>query len=337
MESLSVLLNIAPYEVTQAQRTQILSTCPGAEVRDRPSDADLDRPYGYDATILVSEDNPRGLSRWPRLRFVQLLSAGISHLDNHPIWKTDIPVATASGIHGVPMAQFATGALLMLVHRMAEVMELKSTRKWPDRCKFPGYVLRGLTVGIIGYGSIGRECARQLHAMGMRVLCMKRDPSIRRDDGFNAWPGTGDQEGHLPERWFAPQQLREMLPHCDALVVTAPRTKDTQGMVGKAELALLKPKALVIVISRGGIIEETALAAALRAGQIAGAAVDCFLKEPISPQHPLFDVPQAILTPHMSGVYDGYWPMAFQLLRENLCRLQGRQPLLNLASWKLGY
>jgi phosphoglycerate dehydrogenase-like enzyme len=287
--------------------------------------------------ILVTEQVPRKLEAWPRLRWVQLLSAGANQLINHPIQQTAIPVTTASGTHGVPIAQYVTCMWLMLVHRMVEQLQFKPTHTWPNRLALAGTTLRGKTVGILGYGSIGRECARQLTALGMRVLCQKRDPAARKDPGYNAWPGTGDPEGKLPAAWYGPGQLAEMLPQCDLIVVTVPSTPQTEGMIGPREFAGLKPGARMIIISRGGIVSEAALADALRSGQLAEAVVDCYVREPLPPDHFFFDVPNLIMTPHMSGVYDGFWPLMVGLLGENLRRFQSGLPVLNLTHRQNGY
>lgn len=341
MAALNLLLNIAPYRLTEAQRQQISAAVPGANVFEilETDEATLDQYQGAEIDALVSEFVPQDLSAWPRLRFVQLVSAGIDHLVDpyHPVWDTEIAVATASGIHGVPMAQYTTGVLLMMAHKLLQASRLQQTKEWPDRMKLAGTVLRGATAGMIGYGSIGRECARQLHALGLRILAMKRDPQRRQDHGFNAWPGTGDADGILPERWYAPDQLDEMLPLCDVLVVTAPRTPETTGLIGPAELAQLKPGAWLVVISRGGIVVEQALADALRSGQVAGAAVDAYVQEPIRPDNPLFAAPNLIMTPHVSGISENQWPQTVKLICENLGRFQRGQPLLNLANGRLGY
>lgn len=336
---MQILLNIAPYALTEGDRRQMRQACPGMRIECAPPTwpeaADgIDRAR---VEVLVTEQVPRDLAAWPRLRYVQLLSAGVDHLEDHPIWMRAIPVATASGIHSVPMGQFATAALLMLVHRMPALLEFKSTRQWPDRVRLACSSVRGLVAGILGYGSIGRECARQWRALGLRILCLKRDPLRRQDAGFNGWPGTGDPKGRIPERWFGPDELGDFLPRCDVLLVTAPRTARTRGVIGPSELSLLKPTSRVIVLSRGGLIDEEALAAALREGRLAGAAVDCFLREPLPETSPLFAAPNLVLTPHMSGVFDGYWPMALTLLCENLRRLVKGSPLVNLARGDLGY
>jgi phosphoglycerate dehydrogenase-like enzyme len=320
-------------------RDAIVRSCSHFQVQ--VSDAELyDKPDQFDGgqcDVLVTELIPRELDAWPRLKFVQLLSAGVNHLTGHPIWKRGIPVATASGLYSVPMAQFTTAAVLALAHQMPETTKLKSTRQWPNRDMFEGSLVRGKTVGILGYGSIGRECARQLKSLGMRVVCMSRGGRSNNDDHFLAWPGTGDPLGEIPDRWFTPNQIHEMLPMCDVLIVMAPRTSATESFIDARELALLPRGALLLIISRGGIVDEEALAKALETGQVGAAWVDGFSKEPAPPSNPLFTAPNVVLTPHVSGVYKEYWSELPKLLKENLRRLLKGETLLNLASGELGY
>jgi len=246
-------------------------------------------------------------------------------------------VTTASGTHGVPIAQFVTCTWLMMVHRMPQLLQFKPARAWPNRPSLASTTLHGLTAGIVGYGSIGRECARQLAALGMRIVCLKRDPASRTDTGYNAWPGTGDPEGSIPSAWYGPGQLEEMLPECDLVVVSVPSTPRTEGMIGGREFAWLKPGARMIIVSRGGIVGEAALADALRNGQLREAVVDCYVREPVPADHIFFDVPNLIMTPHMSGVYEGFWPVMLALLGENLRRFQAGLPLLNQTDRRYGY
>ena len=330
-----LLLN-APFKLTPAQCLALESTAPGMEIVQQ-SAANPDELNGGNVVVLVSEQVPKNLTAWPKLRWVQLLSAGANQLLGHPIAATSIPVTTASGTHGVPIAQYVTCTALMLTHRMDRLMEFKASRQWPNRVALAARTLRGRTAGILGYGTIGRECARQLSALGLDILCLKRDPAERTDRGFNAWPGTGDPEGRIPAAWYGPTQLAEMIPQCDFIVVTLPSTAATTGLIGARELALCRPSAHLMLISRGGIVVEAALAAALRAGQLAGAAVDCFVQEPLPPDHEFFGVPNLLLTPHMSGVYDGFWPAMNGLLLENLTRFHTGQPLLNEVNRQQGY
>ena len=137
--------------------------------------------------------------------------------------------------------------------------------------------------------------------------------------------------------WFSSSELSKALPRADLVVVTAPNTRETIGLIGPKEFGLMKPSARMIILSRGGIVAEDALAAALRNRQIAEAAVDCFVQEPLPSSHPFFDVPNLILTPHMSGIHDGFTEAFVALLAENVRRLKGGLPLLNRANLDVGY
>ena len=326
-----------PHRLTSAELATLQKVCPGAEiseardlVKESPADlAQLD-------VLFTEQQLPADLAAYPALRWVQLVSAGANQLTSHPLAETQIPVTTSSGLHGVPIAQFVTCTLLMQVHHLPHLGAVQASRQWPkDRASLRASLLRGQVAGIVGYGSIGRECARQLHCLGMRILAL--DPSSRRDDGYNAWPGTGDSEGTLPERWFKPSELQEMLPVCDVVVIAAPLTTHTAGMIGAKEIAQLKPRSRIIIISRGGIVDEPAMAKALKEGHLASAVIDCFVQEPPAANHFLYDTPNVIMTPHISAAFEGFWPAMISLFTENLRRFRLGQPLLNQANKRLGY
>jgi len=324
------------FAFTPAQRSVLAAALPGVEIAETGG-GDLNLYDGRDVAILVTEQLPRELAGWPALRWVQLISAGANQVLGHPLQATDIVVTNASGTHGVPIAQYVTTAVLMAAHRVPEILAFKPTRTWPNRTALASRPLRGATVGLLGYGSIGRECARQLAALGLRVICLKRDPAAREDRDFNAWPGTGDPAGRLPEAWYGPAALEEFVRASDYVVVTVPSTPQTAGLIGARELAWSKPGAHWVVVSRGGIVEEAALAAALRTGKVAGATVDCFVREPLPPDHEFFATPNLLLTPHMSGVYAGFWDIFNTLLADNLRRFAAGDPLLNRVQHARGY
>jgi phosphoglycerate dehydrogenase-like enzyme len=326
-----------PYHPSAVELATFHSALPGLELvethgKDKVAESDLG-----DVSILMTDLRvPQDLGAYPKLKWIQLVSAGANQVTKTAIAESDILVTTASGLHGVPIAQFVTGNLLMLVHCMPQLGEIQRSRHWPaSRWDLRGAVLRGQTAGVLGYGSIGRECARQLHALGLRIVAL--DPGPRRDDGYNCWPGTGDAEGALPERWFQPAELQEMMRECDVLVVAAPYTPHTAGMIGRAERDLMKPGGRVVIISRGGIVQERALADALASGHLAGAAVDCFEQEPPPSKHFFYDTPNLIMTPHMAGAFEGFWPAMMQLFAENLRRFHDGRPLLNQTNKRLGY
>jgi phosphoglycerate dehydrogenase-like enzyme len=170
----------------------------------------------------------------------------------------------------------------------------------------------------------------------MRVLACKRDPAARADTGY-ALPGTGDPEGVLPDEWFAPDRVGDMLARADAVVMAAPLTKATAGMIGARELARMKPSAYFVNVGRGATVDEAALAKALTDGRIAGAAVDVFAQEPPPAGHPLYACDGVIVSPHVSGFLPSYDDKCVDLFAENLRRFLSGQPLLNLVDRTRGY
>ncbi|HXH83452.1 MAG TPA: NAD(P)-dependent oxidoreductase, partial [Candidatus Tectomicrobia bacterium] len=210
----------------------------------------------------------------------------------------------------------------------------------PDEERWPLFLpaeLRGATIGIVGYGSIGRELARVVTAaFGMRVLACKRDPSRRRDTGYCP-PGTGDPDGALPEAWFPPERLRDVLARADVVVLCAPLTDGTRRMIGGDELTAMKPTAFLVNVGRGALVDEAALARALAERRIAGAAADVFAEEPPPAGHPLYAVDNVILSPHVSGFMPGYDDACATLFAENLRRYLAGESLLNLVDRAHGY
>lgn len=324
-----ICLDIEPFTLTRSHRDAIAAA--GATHIQILPQGSLNEFEGKTVDVLVSSTAPEHLDRWPRLGMIQLVSAGFDHLRDHPVSKSNIAIVSASGIHAPAMAEYATGALLMLSHQLSRAATYQADRKWNirDDWYFQPRLLRGQTAGILGYGAIGREVARQLSSLGMRIVCLSRTPRSTMNDRFSFDPSIGDLTGEIPEQWFCPEQLSEMLPMCDVIVVTLPRTKATEGIIGKAELGIMKPTSKLIVLSRGGIVDEIAVAAALTNGSLAGAVFDAYATEPLASASPLFQAPNIIMTPHISGGFSGYWPALYRLFCENLMRHIKQMPLLN--------
>ena len=239
------------------------------------------------------------------------------------------------------VAEFALTALLALAHRVPRMVEWQGLGVWPlDEQRWPLFVpteLRGATLGIIGYGSIGRELARIAKtAFGMTVLASKRDPSLREDSGY-ALPGTGDPQGALPDAWFAPDKVSELLARSDAVVMCAPLTPETQLMISASELGAMKRTAYFVNVGRGATVDESALARALADKRIAGAAIDVFAQEPPPAGHPLYGLDNVIVSPHVSGFLPSYDDKCAELFAENLRRYLAGAPLLNLVDRVRGY
>jgi phosphoglycerate dehydrogenase-like enzyme len=291
-----------------------------------------------DAAVLYTFFLPRNAPDLaPGLKWLQLHSAGADHILDYPIMTSDVAVTTASGIHATPIAEYVLAS--MLAHRWRVPMWTNCQRegKWPSG-RWNLYArpeLRGSTLGIIGYGSIGREVGRLGRAFGMRVLALRRSQG-RADRGY-AIPHTGDPEGELPERFYPPEALHEMLEECDYVVIALPLTPGTTHLVGEAELRAMKPTSYLINIARGPIVDEAALVRTLREGWIAGAGLDVFEQEPLPPDNPLWELENALLSPHVAGFTPRYDERAAALFAQNLSRYLADEPLLNLVDRTRGY
>jgi len=323
---------------TEAQLDRLRAVSPALAV----TCAEAERADYSKVDVLYAGAPPRDLGRAPALEWVQLHMAGVNALHDHPLYTSSaLPLTTTSGVHAGTIAEYALTVMLALAHRVPRMVEWQARGGWPPDDKrwelFVPVELRGATLGIIGYGSIGRELARMATtALGMRVVALKRDPSTRADPGYCP-PGTGDPEGRLPERWLGPGGLPELLERSDVVVMAAPLTAATRGMLGAAELARMKPSAYFINVGRGASVDEGALARALRERRIAGAAVDVFAEEPPAAGHPLYACDNVLVSPHVSGFLPSYDDRCADLFAENLRRWLAGAPLLNLVDRARGY
>lgn len=275
----------------------------------------------------------------PNLRWVQFHFAGVDHAASHPLMgKKDIQITTLSGAAAPQVAEHVLLMLLALGHKIPELAAFQARAEWPkDRWeRFRALELRESTVGIVGYGSIGREVARLLHPLGTRILAAKRDVRHPEDSGYIP-AGLGDPNGDLFTRLYPIQALRSMLKECDFVVVCLPLSPSTRGLIGEAELAAMKPSAFLVDVSRGGIVNHAALIAALQEKRIAGAALDVFPEEPLPSSSPLWKMPNVIITPHISGISAHYSQRAMDLFLENLKRYLSGNLLYNLYDSELGY
>ena len=276
--------------------------------------------------------------KMPELQWIQFHFAGIDHAVDHPLLHTGARVTTLSGA-GVPqLSEFALMNMLALGHKLHSMMRSSPEEQWAqDRnARFSPLELRGSTIGIVGYGSIGREIARLAHAFGAEVLAVKRDLKNLEDTGYQL-EGLGDPGADIPRRLYPPEALASMASLCDYLVITVPLNDQTREMVDKRILDALKPTAYLVDISRGGVVDQQALLTALEEGSIAGAALDVYPEEPLPEDSPLWQVPGLILTPHISGNSPHYMERAVVLFAENLQRFVTGRPLINEFDFERGY
>ena len=240
------------------------------------------------------------LSDFPALRLVQLTSAGFDRVDLPELKRRGIAVFNARGVYSAPMAEFALAGVLALYKQLRFFTRNQQARCWE---KHRGLLeLEGKTVTILGCGSVGTECAGRFSAFGCRVLGVDLFP--RQDSAFAAV--------------YPLEQLESLLPQTDILVLTLPLTPDTRGLMNASRLSLLKSGAMLVNIARGAVAVEDALIHALQSGQLGGAVLDVFETEPLSPDSPLWDMEQVLLSPHNSFVGEGNGQRLSRLILDNL-------------------
>jgi len=332
---------ISTVALQPAQRDAILSAVPGADLADRQcrtAEEVIELADGGCDVMLTFRVPNDIVTRARGLKWIQLLSAGADHVLGGPLKDVPISITTASGIHATPIAEYTIASMLAFAHRIHLAIRAQVRHEWMRSGAFMAGVddIRGQTLGIVGYGSIGRETARLAAAFGMKVIALKRDPFDRVDAGWSP-AGLGDPEGKIPARYFGPNEREAILRESDYVSVTLPLTDHTRKFIGERELNAMKPGAYLVNIGRGEVIDESAMAAALKAGKIGGAGLDVFEHEPLEADSPLWDLENVILTPHISGANRGYMDKACELFAENLKRFSEQRPLLNLIDPALGY
>jgi phosphoglycerate dehydrogenase-like enzyme len=254
----------------------------------------------------------------PRLSFIQSISAGVDQYDKDVLWACGIRLASAAGGNANAVSEHAIGLILAISRRIAEARDNQARKFW--RGMQGDFAMRedelgGKTLAVVGLGRIGGRVARLARAFGMHVVGLKRDPSTGAE---------GADEVH------AISKLHEVLPRADYVALCCPLTPETQGLIGAAEFALMKPTAYLVNVARGKVVREADLIAALNAGKIKGAALDCVEEEPLPPMSPLWAMPNVIITPHTGGETCAYEDNILDMLMENLGRLQrGEEALLN--------
>ncbi len=289
-----------------------------------------ERPVGMEAhlkevEVLLSYHAHFEMVSAPHLRWLQLGGDGVDHLRGKPIMNSDV-IVTNARIFAAPMTEYVFASIITYCRRFPQIMErFQKGRIWPKNQwdEYAGDEVAGKTMVIIGHGSIGHQLARVAHSFDMSVIATRRSiASPIREDGVQIHPA-----GHL----------RQVLAQGDFVVVCLPLTSETEGVIGEVELRAMKPTAYLVNIGRGKVIDETALLRALREGWIGGAGLDVHAQTPLPSNSQFFDFPNVILTPHMSGVSQGYYERMTALFCENLRRYMTGEPLINTVDKQSGY
>jgi phosphoglycerate dehydrogenase-like enzyme len=278
--------------------------------------ADVDAVFGQ-----ISADE---FANQKQLRWVQSASAGVEWMWRVPgLAESDIVVTNMRGAHAATIAEHTFAMLLTLTRGLRDFEERQRKHEWaPFQERGDLRSIKGLTMGIVGFGNIGRAIARRATGFEMRVLAV---------DAENVPPGEG------VETVWPLDRLDDLCRESDVLTVSAPITPTSRGMVGAAQLKLLKRGSLVLQVSRGAIVDETALVDGLEEGHISGAGLDVTATEPLPPGDPLWTAPNLIITPHTSASSKLTSDLVYEILSDNLGRFLKGEALMNVVDKHKGY
>jgi phosphoglycerate dehydrogenase-like enzyme len=326
--TITQILSDVPLDEAAVRR---LEAMPGVAVRQLPHQRGWQVPTELlpGPVILLCKRPPRNLDALTRLRFIQLSTVGYEDLGQLNFADRPLRICNARGIFDTAIGEWTLAMMVNLVRDLPGMLRNQGQAAWERADRFQQEV-RGRTVGLWGYGGIGRETARLAKAIGLTVHALTRAGVRPRLKAYTP-PGTGDPEGVLPDRVFVAGQEEEFLAGLDFLVLALPHTRQSNGMVGEKELRALPRTAFVLNPARGPILQEEALLRALREGWIAGAALDTHFTYPLPPEHPLWRLPNVILTPHVAGAdRSRQFPARIaDLFAQNVARYLDGRPLLN--------
>ncbi|MEP7353412.1 MAG: D-2-hydroxyacid dehydrogenase [Acidobacteriota bacterium] len=256
-----------------------------------------------------------------RARWIHSMWAGLDAVWSPELRASTLPLTNGRGVFRVSLAEWTIGAMLHFSYDMRRMIRQQEARTWEV---FTTTELAGKTLGVIGYGAIGRATAERAKAFGMRVLALRRRPELSEADPFI------DENVSIKE-------INRLMSASDYVQVAAPLTDETRGMVGPAQVAAMKPTAVIINVGRGAVIDESALADALKTNKIRGAALDVFALEPLPADHAFWGLPNLLLSPHTADHTPDFVHLGVECFLDNLRRFRAEEPLLNIVDRQAGY
>lgn len=299
------------------------------EVLTAVEDADAYFGYGIPEELLRVGDE---------LRWVHSAAAGVGGSLTPTMLERDVLFTNSAGIHAEPMADHVLAMILHFARGLDVAVRFQAEGRWETgpfyAADAPVSELPTWTVGVVGFGGVGRAVARRCAALGARVLGLRRtapdQPVVELEGPHGRTVGTA-------EVLAGPGGYRRLLEESDVVVVSAPETDETRGMVDAEALSRMKEDALLVNVARGGLVEQDALVEALEAGRLRGAALDVTDPEPLPEGHPLWRMDNVLITPHVSGVTHRFWERQTALIAENIERFEAGRPLRNLVDKRAGY
>ncbi len=289
--------------------------------------ADIFESGAAGATVLFNWSGSLALirnvfARCPNLLWVHSRSVGLERTLFPELVESPVPLTNGLGVFSPALGEFVLAAILYFAKDFRRLIGNQNAGVWEP---FDVLLASGCTVGIVGYGDIGRAVAARVHALGMTVLAVRRHASIQ--SGADC----------LVQQVFPPERRIEMLSFCDYIVVATPLTSETRGMIGVPEFAAMKPSAVVVNVGRGPVIDELALIDALSSKRIKGAALDVFDQEPLPRGHAFYNLENVLLSPHCADHTPDWLEQSMDLFITQFERFRKGEPLLNVVDKKLGY
>jgi phosphoglycerate dehydrogenase-like enzyme len=289
-------------------------------------------PTGVDAALPGADVmfgfgvRPDNFTRAEHLRWIHVTAASVASVLFPELVESAVVVTNGRGLHGAAMAEHTLGVMLSFARGLHLARDAQRERRWTQQELWVGPPsfgeLAGSTLGVVGLGAVGRALAERARALLVEVVAVRRHPAADPAPAHAQW-GT--------------ERLGELLERSHWVVLAAPLTAATRGLIGAPELARMRSDAVLINLGRGPLVDEPALIEALRAGRIAGAGLDVFEREPLPPDSPLWDMRNVIVTPHVSGLGPRYWERATDLFRRNLKAFLAGRPLENVVDKQAGY
>ena len=292
-----------------------------------------------------------------KLRWIHSPAAAVHRLMIPELIESDVAVTSARGVHGPVVAEHVIALVLALAKRLPSAVRYQLQKKWGQELLWNERPrpreIAGATLGLVGLGSIGIEVARLAEALGMRVIAVRGNKVTAKDaEGHRGKQRAHHKGRELSQRknaessvtgetpvlrQYGPDEIDVMLAQADYVVLAAPVTPRTRGLINTQRLAAMKRDAYLINVGRGALIDEPALVSALRERRIAGAALDVFEQEPLAEDSPFWEMDNVLITPHSAALTERLWERHFELLSDNLRRFMAGAPLLGMVDKALGY
>jgi phosphoglycerate dehydrogenase-like enzyme len=306
---------------------QLSREFPHLEVVHLSDDDQIEREIN-DAEIVVTWTlRPNQFNAAKKLRWIHSPAAAVHQLLFPELIASDVMLTNGREVHGATVAELVIALIFALAKKLPLAMRCQEQRVWGQNQVWESRPqpreVAGATLGLIGLGSIGTEVTKRASAIGMRVIAVRNRVEAGKPDNV--------------EQVYAPSQIDLMLSQSDYVVIAAPLTSSTAGMINAERLTSMKPDAYLINVSRGQLVDEPALAEALRSKRIAGAALDVFEKEPLPPDSPLWDLQNLLITPHIAGFSEKLWERHYNFFTENLRCYLNHQPLIAIVDKSKGY